>query len=140
MIRKEDYPEVEIDISLLRYKWSYQYGETHHGVMQMLLWERQLMNPSVKVHGLKNEAFVWKLYSSLQESGLIKPLIVKEVVGSDKHKLYYTLVGNHRLCCLKAMAWHGPVKCVVALPNDSWEIYTSATKLYENVKVEGFDE
>lgn len=59
------------------------------------------------------------VYHSIRKTGIIRrPLIIREVIDAP---WYYVVVGNQRLCALKALDYIGLVPCVITPEEDGWD-------------------
>lgn len=58
------------------------------------------------------------VYNSIRKTGVIhKPLIIRDGPGAV---WYYVIIGNQRLCSLRALDYTGLVPCVITPEEDGW--------------------
>jgi len=152
LVKKESYPLVEIDIQYIRYRWEApeikQRLPQHPFMKKLIRWENKLLHPNLAVRNTGDMNFIYRVKKSIESrqkeygnSGLVKPLVVKQShYGKDFNgKLYYVVVGNRRLLCLRGMQYRGIIPCIVALENDKWTDDTEGARLYANIKVDEVD-
>jgi hypothetical protein len=109
-----DFPIEPIPISQLDYRWGKGGPEQDNGahlrqgVAYHALEKAIPLGESVEPRWERYEIHIVRIVAHIKREGLINPLIVAKVGD-----MYYTLVGNQRLCVLRILAWD-VVPCRVA--------------------------
>ena len=129
-----DYPVVYIPIEYLFYKilhpkYKEEPVDDYMGWITYMEKNLELMYKNDHFPMNEREANMIRVFKGIKKQGMIYPLVVKKELDI----VYYVIVGNQRLCCLRAMGWDKAVPCVIAKPEDSWEDNTEATKHLERI-------
>jgi hypothetical protein len=122
-VNKEEYPTHYIPINFLFYKILHErYAD--EPVQEYMDWVAR-MEKILPIIGAdktyfpdsSREANILGVYRSIVIEGLWYPLIVKK----EYEHVYYVVVGNQRLCALRAMKCQGRLPCIIAKEEDSWD-------------------
>ena len=131
------YDLVDVPIEKIYYLWwSSHFGVGHQhrmGGWYLEMEDKLSKSPQWLRPRDTKERQIKATYFSLLRDGLKNPLVVLHEDG-----MFYTIIGNLRLACLRAQPYQGTVSCRIAKPGDRLNDKTEALKLfpYEKVKLE----
>ena len=155
-IDKSMYPVVEINVKFLNYRWEAPqfpkyYPKNHHHILYKMAQLESRFRKNIPPPEKMNDRD-WNIYNSIKmnlelkilsfgDAGLFNPLIIKQSDYTDgfDRMCYYVVVGNRRLCALRALDYGGMVPCVVSLKNDKWHDGTRVKEHIELIHIEGID-